>query len=139
MSQDASRPVALVTGSARGIGLGVAKELALRGWRTHVVWRSTESAELEERFPGRVHRADVTSADDVRRLVGEVLDRDGRLDGVVHAVGEYVTGPLEGLAVEGFRRMLESNVTSAFLVAEGVRAAVRETRGSLVFFESSFL
>ena len=132
--QESSRPVVLVTGSARGIGLGVARELSGRGWRTHVVWRSSQDPELEDRFPGRAHRADLTRPDDVRGLVRGVLDRDGRLDGVVHAVGEYVAGPLEGLPHDELVRMFESNVFSSFLVAEGTRAALRETRGAWVFF-----
>lgn len=133
MSGEKSRPVALVTGSARGIGLGVAKELSTRGWRTHVVWRSTEG-QLEERFPTRVHRADLVIEEDCRRLVSEVLERDGRLDGVVHAMGEYLAGPLEGLGSVDFARMLENNATSAFLLATATRQPVRKARGSYVFF-----
>ena len=134
MNQEKSRPVALVSGSARGIGLGVAKELAYRGWRTHVVWRSNADPELEERFPGRVHRADLVRAEDCRRVIGDVIGHDGRLDGVVHAMGEYVAGPLEGLPADDFRRMLENNVVSSFLLTEAARTAVRETSGSWVFF-----
>ncbi len=135
MNDERSRPVALVTGAARGIGLGVARELAARGWRTHAVHRSpTGQAELEERFPARLHQGDLCRQEDCRRVVAEVLARDGRLDGVVHAVGEYVSGPLEGLAPSDLRRLLESNVESAFLLVEAARQAVRETRGSFVFF-----
>ena len=45
--------VALVTGSARGLGKAVAEHLAARGDRVHVVWNSSGAlaAELEERFP----------------------------------------------------------------------------------------
>lgn len=137
MIEDPARPVALVTGSVRGIGLGVAKELAQRGWRTHVVWRSTERLELEERFPGRTHRADLTRQEDCRALVRAVVAQDGRLDGVVHAVGEYLAGPLEGMALDDARRLLESNLLSAFLLTEAGRAALRETAGAWVFFGSS--
>lgn len=137
MIEDPSRPVALVTGSVRGIGLGVAKELAQRGWRTHVVWRNTENLELEERFPGRAHRADLTRPEDCRTLVRAVVAQDGRLDGVVHAVGEYHAGALEGMALDDARRILDSNLLSAFLLTEAGRAAVRESAGAWVFFGSS--
>ncbi len=135
MNDEQARPVVLVTGSAQGIGLGIARELASRGWRTHAVHRSMAGlAELEERFPTRVHGADVTSQADCRQLVANVLDRDGRLDGVVHAVGEYLSGPLEGLGSEDFARLLESNTTSAFLLVEAARQALRDARGSYLFF-----
>ena len=99
MIDEAARPVVLVTGAARGIGLGVARELSARGWRTHAVHRSPAGvAELEERFPTRVHGADVTLAEDCRRLVDAVLERDGRLDAVVHAVG-VLSVPKVGLSL----------------------------------------
>lgn len=137
MNGEESRPVALVTGSARGIGLGVARDLTARGWRTHVVWRTTGGEELEERFPGRVHRADLEDEQDCRRVVGEVLECDGRLDGVVHAVGEYLTGPLEGLAAADFTDLFRNNVASAFLLTTATRQALRESGGSWVFFGSA--
>jgi 3-oxoacyl-[acyl-carrier protein] reductase len=135
VKEDKARPVVLVTGAAQGIGLGVAKELASRGWRTHGVYRSSAGlAELEERFPSRVHGADLTCQADCRRVVAEVLERDGRLDGVVHAVGEYLAGPLEGLGADDFADLFTSNATSAFVLVEAARQAVREARGSYVFF-----
>lgn len=113
----------------------MARELATRGWRTHVVYRSPGGlAELEERFPGRVHEADVTLQADCRKVVSEVIEHDGRLDGVVHAVGEYLAGPLEGLGANDFTSLLTSNATSAFVLVEAARQAVRDARGSYVFF-----
>ena len=137
MLQDPSRPVVLVTGAGRGIGLGVAKELSARGWRTHVVGRGAATPELVQRFPGRAHQADVTRSPDCRALIEAVLARDGRVDAVVHAVGEYVAGPLEDIAAADMRRMLDSNFLSAFHLAEAGRAAVRATMGAWVFFGCS--
>ena len=134
MKEQTARPVALVTGSARGIGLETAKDLSRRGWRTHVVWRNSNSEELEERFPGRVHRGDVTSEDDCRRIVSAVLEVDGRLDGVVHAVGDYIAGSLEGMGIEDLRHMMESNTLSAFTLIRAVRAQMRKDRGAYIFF-----
>ena len=140
-----SSRVTLVTGSARGLGLDVAHRLASRGDRVHVVWR-TETAEtgaLAKAFEGRAHRADVTRAADVEALVGEVLEEHGRLDVLVHAVGEYVSGPLETTTPEELRRMLASNVESSLLVFDAVRPALRASAvpggGSAVFFGCSGL
>ena len=136
MNAPGSAPVSLVTGSVRGLGLATARALRARGDRVHVVWRSSreDARALEGEFAGRVHRADALEERDLERLVGDVLGADGRLDHVVHAVGEYETGPLSELAPEVFRRLLASNAESAFLVARASREALRASRGVLVFF-----
>jgi NAD(P)-dependent dehydrogenase (short-subunit alcohol dehydrogenase family) len=128
--------VSLVTGSVRGLGLATARALQARGDRVHVVYRSSADAAraLESEFPGRVHRADALSEADLRQLVERVLARDERLDHLVHAVGEFVTGPLSELEPSDFRRMLASNAESSFLVHRAAREALRRSKGSLVFF-----
>lgn len=128
--------VSLVTGSARGLGLAVARRLSARGDRAHVVYRTAtaEIAALEREFAGRVHQADLESEADVEKLVAEVLAAEGGLDHTVHAVGEYETGPLAELDPRDLRRLLSNNVESAFLLARAVRPALRERKGSLVFF-----
>ena len=137
-----SRPkVALVTGSARGLGLAVARHLRARGERVHVVWRSeNETARaLRDEFGSCAHRADLEDARAAERLVGEVLAAEGRLDHAVHAVGEYVSGPLERASAADLRRMLASNVETAFAFFGAVRAALRSARGRAVFFGTSGL
>ncbi len=133
----ASEPrIALVTGSARGIGLAVARHLRARGDLVHVVWRTpgpfAEASQVE--FGDRSHCADLLHKSEVRRLVDEIVARDGRLDVLVHAVGEYVSGPLEDCEPEDLRRMLASNAESAFLVFEAARPLLREREGRAVFF-----
>jgi len=131
----------LVTGSARGLGRAVAEAALARGERVHVVRRGDPARypDLEARFGARVHAADVTRAADVERLVAGVLAADGRLDVLVHAVGEYVSGPLETTGAADLRRMLASNVESALLVFDAARPALREARGRAVFFGCSGL
>lgn len=117
----------------------MARELSKRGWRTHVVWRSSDPSELEERFPRRAHQADLTDESQTRGLVQKVLEIDGRLDAVVHAVGEYLSGPLEGASTASLRHLLESNTLSAFSLFTAARQSLRETHGAMVFFGTSGL
>ena len=130
-------PVTLVTGGVRGLGLAVARRLAARGDRVHVAWRSSaERAEaLEPEFGERLHRADLDRDDEASALVERVLALDGRLDHVVHAVGDYVSGPLEEQGAADLERMFASNTTSAFRMACAARSALRASgHGRLVFF-----
>jgi NAD(P)-dependent dehydrogenase (short-subunit alcohol dehydrogenase family) len=133
--------VVLVTGSARGLGLALARHLAARGARVHVTWRSEgeRARALRDEFGARAHRADLLVPDDARALVAAVLAREGRLEQVVHCVGEYVSGPLETTARAELARMLASNVESAFVLFEAVRPALRAARGRAVFFGTSGL
>lgn len=133
--------VTLVTGSARGLGLAAALALKARGDRVHVVWRSSSALvpALEREFGARVHRADLEDAAQARELVDAVLARDGRLDHLVHAVGEYVTGALDEAHASDLERMLASNVTSSFHVFDAVRAHLRRSKGSAVFFGTAGL
>src|SRR5262245_41616238 len=141
MSTPQAGKVALVTGSARGLGLAVARELRARGERVHVAWRSEgESARaLRDEFGARAHRADLLEPRAAEALVAAVLAQDGRLDHAVHAVGEYVSGPLEGTALADLRRMLASNAESAFVFFGAVREPLRAARGRAVFFGTSGL
>lgn len=132
----AESTVSLITGSVRGLGLAAARHLRERGDTVHVVYRSSaeQARALEGEFPGRVHSADLTRAADWQRLVAAVVERDGRIDHLVHAVGEYTAGALEATTAEELRRMLASNVESSFLAFEATRGALRERHGSAVFF-----
>lgn len=131
----AESAVSLVTGGIRGIGLAVARRLAARGDRVHLVYRSSTAlaAELAREFEP-IHRADLTREEEWKRLVEAVLAREGRLDHWIHSVGEYVTASLESSTAGDLRRMLESNVESSFLGLQACRAALRASRGSALFF-----
>lgn len=133
--------VALITGSARGLGLACARRFAEAGGRVHVVYRTRHSATeaLEREFGPRVHQADVTDGAQIERVVAAVLARDGGIDHAVHAVGEFVTGPLAELTPGDFRRMFVSNTESAFLFARAVLPSLRERHGQLVFLGAAGL
>src|SRR6186713_19300 len=116
--------VVLVTAAARGIGLATARAFAAQGDRVHVAWRSTSSAQqaLASEFGAAcVHRADLVIEADARRLVAEVIAADGRLDVLVHPVGEFVTGSLEAARADGLAHMIQSNVTTSFHVFDAAR------------------
>jgi len=133
--------VSLVTGSARGLGLAVARHLRARGDRVHAVYRSDNARAdaLRAEFGPAAHRADLLVPDDAERLVAEVLEREGRLDHLVHCVGEYVSGPLADLSHADLVRMWRSNAESSFLIFSAARPALRAARGRAVFFGTSGL
>lgn len=126
-----SERIALVTGGVRGLGLAVARRLAAAGDRVHLVYRSSAelAREREVEFGGRVHRADLTDEVAVTGLFRELQEREGRLDVLVHAVGEYTTGSLVETTVADWRRMFASNLESTILVTDAARPLLRASRG----------
>ncbi|MFT7668914.1 MAG: 3-oxoacyl-[acyl-carrier protein] reductase [Planctomycetota bacterium] len=129
-------PVTLVTGSSRGLGREIANQFQERGDKIHVVWCTDgdRGAELQEDFRGRSHRHDLTEERAAETLVERILQIDGKLDHVVHCVGDYFSANLAETSIADWRHLFESNLATAIQLAGAVRAPLRESGGSLVFF-----
>lgn len=128
------RPVALVTGSAKGVGRAVLLGLAQDGFDVVAHYRS--SAEQAERVAADAKalgvdaaalKADVTVEAEARGLIDAALARFGRLDVLVNNVGDYHHGPLSELTGDTWRYMLDSNLNSTFYTCQ---QAVPHLRGS---------
>ena len=124
------RKVALITGSASGVGAATARLLAGRGYNVVINYTKSEAeahAVAEDcRQAGAdvlVCRADVSSDADCRRMVAETVAKWGRIDALVNSAGwtRFVHhADLEGLTSEDFLRTLQINLMGPFQM---VRAA----------------
>lgn len=128
---DVQGKVCLVTGAARGIGAATARALAAGGADVVLVDRREELVAAEaDRLGDRglAVAADVTSEDDWARVVDTVAGRHGGLDAVVNNAGIIRVKPLMETDTDLFRRVLDTNLLSAFL---GIRSTVPllEARG----------
>jgi acetoacetyl-CoA reductase len=88
--------VALVTGGTRGIGAAICRQLASEGASIAAgYWHQDEGAKkfqqaMSDEHPQQrctLHEGNIGVADDCRRVVGEVIDRHGRLDILVNNAG----------------------------------------------------
>ena len=124
---DLSGRTALVTGSTRGLGLALARALAVAGARVAINGRSREAVEaVTASFEDAVAAPfDVTDEDAVSAAVGAL----GQVDVLVNNAGITLRRPLEHLSLAEWERMLAVNLTSAFLVARAVAPGMIE-RGS---------
>ncbi|MFI6983403.1 SDR family NAD(P)-dependent oxidoreductase [Embleya sp. NPDC050154] len=80
-------------------------------------------AELAEHAASvRLHVADVTDADAVRRVLAEIAERHGRLDGIVHGAGVLADRLLVDKTPESFRAVFGTKVTGARALVAALRA-----------------
>lgn len=111
--------VALVTGGSRGIGLAVAERLRADGWRVETAQRASG--------------VDLSDPDVARRAV-EQLDR---IDALVANAGTTSRFPALELPLEEWRRVLDLNLTSVFVLAQAAgRKMVEAGSGSIVMVAS---
>jgi len=109
--------VALVTGASRGIGSGIARELARRGLEVVVHYNKSEAearamAEELSRSGARatIFPADLTNVDQVRALIRHVKQEHGRLDVLVNNAGVLYEGAFALTAVDRFWDVMHTNV-----------------------------
>jgi 3-oxoacyl-[acyl-carrier protein] reductase len=137
--------VAIVTGASRGIGRATALALAGAGCRVVVNYRESREAAEEVRAraqalapgPCLAVRADVSREDEVAVMVGETLERLGRIDILVNNAG--ISDPRRFLDIDLARwnRMVEVNLTGAFLCCHAVLGHMRERKRGRIINVSS--
>ena len=137
--------VAIVTGGNGGIGLGMARGLANAGARVAVAARNKEKsngAAHELRALGTDAFAvdvDVADEDSVNAMVGETVARWGRLDILVNNAGINIRKPAHELALDEWRKVLDTNLTSAFLCARSAYPEMKRAGGGKIINVGSIL
>ncbi|MFF5936527.1 SDR family oxidoreductase [Streptomyces sp. NPDC012508] len=124
--------IAVVTGAGSGIGRGVARALAEAGWSVALAGRRREP--LEETAASVPSSdvlcvpTDVTSPEAVTALFDAVRDRWGRVDLLFNNAGTFAGGgtPVEDLAHETWRSVVDVNLTGSFLCAQAAFRTMKE-------------
>jgi NAD(P)-dependent dehydrogenase (short-subunit alcohol dehydrogenase family) len=133
-----TRPkIALVTGAGSGIGRAVALALIKEGYAVALAGRRAETLEetahLSEASPVRplAVPTDVRDPESVRALFERTQEAFGRLDLLFNNAGVNVPGvPLEDLAVEQWRSIVDTNLTGVFLCTQqAIRLMKRQKPG----------
>jgi NAD(P)-dependent dehydrogenase (short-subunit alcohol dehydrogenase family) len=133
----------LVSGVGPGLGRHIA-EVALREGANVVIGARSEDrlrklAEELDPSDERVAVAplDITSADACVDAVGVALDRFGRLDSIVHcAAYTELMGGLEGVDLEEFRPVFDTNVFGTLRLTQAALPALKREGGSIVVIGS---
>lgn len=112
--------VAVITGSTRGLGLGIARLYLQAGAKVVISSRSTEAVAAALKQLDSPHAVglagDVSRYEDVLALKEKALASFGRLDVWVNNAGQAsVYGPTAELAPDAFRQVIESNILGVYL------------------------
>ena len=129
---------AIVTGAARGIGAGIARDLAGRGWQLALADVDGEAlAATAAEVGGAAIQCDVGSEADVERLIAIARARMGRIDAIVSNAGIGGFAPLENTTLESWNRVLATNLTATFLLAKAAAGDLKQARGAIVAIAST--
>lgn len=123
----AATPCAIITGSSRGIGRGIAIETAKAGYDIVVNYAGNRLAAEETRrlveeqgTRAEIVRANVVNESDRRRLVDEALERFGRLDLLVNNAGiaPKVRADWLEMSMESYHDVMETNLTGPLFLTQ---------------------
>ena len=133
------RRVALVTGASRGIGRAIALALAERGWSVAINYRSDlvsaqDVLRIANKYDGKylLVQADISRAEERKRMVEEVLKRFGRLDLLVNNAGiaPRQRQDLLEMREESYDEVLAVNLKGPFFLTQQVARTMIDLLGS---------
>ena len=143
---DLTGKVAIVTGSSRGIGLAIAAAMAEHGAKVVISSRKQDACDEVAHAINAQHgngtavaiAANISSKDDLQKLVDETRKAFGRIDVLVcNAASNPYYGPMAGISDEQFRKILDNNViANHWLISMAAPEMLGRGEGSIIIVSS---
>ena len=137
MDLQLEQKVVIITGGAKGIGAGITRAFAAEGAVAVILGRNPrEAAALVDELAAAGQRADsfhaeMTSEEEIRKAVEDILCKHGRIDVVVNNAGGNDAVSVRGTPEE-FLTSLQRNLVPAFTLAHHALDALIASRGTIV-------
>ena len=138
MNLQLNNKVIIVTGGAKGIGLGISKVLAGEGAIPFIIGRNEADnraavKEIEDAGGQAICvTAELTNPEDCKRAVEQVIAQFGRIEGVVNNAGVNDGVGLENGTYESFIASVHKNLVHYFLIAHYALPELKKSKGAIV-------
>jgi len=144
MSESLSGKVAMVTGGSRGIGLAIARALAMEGAHVSITGRTESHLSearplIEKEGPGSVEtfRADVRRYDEVERAVAATVARFAGLDFLINNAGVGIFANVADMTPAQWSEVIDTNLTGVFHACHAAIPHLRRRGGGFIINISS--
>jgi hypothetical protein len=136
-----SKKVAVVTGGGKGIGAGIARYFLSKDWHVAIAEIDPSHSHSFSEAPSRLLfvETDVKEESSVKHIIERTLNHFGRIDALVNNAGiaQMSYTPMEQTSLEAFKKIIDTNLTGAFLCAKYAAPHLRNTKGSIVNIAST--
>jgi 3-oxoacyl-[acyl-carrier protein] reductase len=143
MTKKLENKVVIVTGSSKGIGAGIAKQMGLEGAKVVVNYTSSlidaEMVVTEITNNGGnaiAVKGDMSKQADVTHLFEKTIQSFGKLDVLVNNAGIYEFAPLAAFSEDSYRRIFDVNVLSVLLASQEAEKIFGDKGGSIINISS---
>ncbi len=131
--------VVLITGASAGFGNLAVKELLKQGHTVYAGARRLEKMRDIEKLGAKIYKMDVTSDEDVTKVVADIIKNEGKTDVLINNAGYGGYGMVEAVSLKEAQRQFDANVFGLARVTKAVLPHMRTKRRGTIINMSSLV
>lgn len=129
--------IVLITGASSGIGKEGAKQLIKDGHKVYVAARHIENMGELKAMGGWPMKMDITSEDDIQKVVDTVIQCEGKIDVLWNNAGYGLYGAVEDIPIDQARKQFEVNMFGMAVMTQKVTPYMRKEKAGLIINTAS--